>query len=290
MTDLRKLENGITKAVEDWQRLKQNLEAIAKSTPVGVTIIDAPDGKISFINEKAKELYGTSELNVSAKDHSEKFGLYKPDGTPFPPMELPASRALMKGESVEDEELLIKRPSGETIHIKANSTPIKDENGNIIQSVSMFWDVTELKKTKQTVEIYQKELENQNLELRKSQEELESSRNEYSDLFDYSPMGLFKLDKFGLIIDVNNTASNYLNKPRKHLLERPFQNLFREEDRERIRHMIRNIYESGEKHQIILEKVSLNGVFGKVVLTASIVKNKYQKSPFCYMTLVPMDK
>jgi PAS domain S-box-containing protein len=290
LTEHRELENGLKKAMKDGHRLKKNIEAIANSTPLGVVIIDAPDGNVSFTNEKAKELYGTSKLNVIVKDHSKKFGLYKPDGTPFPPMELPASRALFRGEKVNDEELLIHRSDGDILHVKANAIPLLDEDGKIIQALALFWDVTDIKETRQKLDLYKEELENQNMELRKSQEELESSRNEYSDLFDYSPVGLFKLEEYGLIIDVNNTASNYLNKPRKHLLERPFQNLFRDEDRERIRQMIRNVYESGEKHQIILDMVSLNGVFGKVVLTASIVKNKYQKSPFCYMTLVPMDK
>mgnify|MGYP006284291675 CR=1 FL=1 len=288
MTEIRKLENGISKATVEGHRLKQNLEAIAKSTPLGVTIIDAPDGKVSFINDRAKELYGNSELNVNMTDHSDKFGLLDTDGKPFPPKDLPASRALLKGEFVENEEVLIKRPDGVILHVLVNATPIKDENGNTIQAAAMFWDITDLKKTKQELDIYKVELENQNQELRKSQEELESSRNEYSDLFDYSPLGLFKLDEFGLILDVNMTASDLFNKPRKHLLERPVANLFPDHKNE-IRRMLRDVNETGEKKQIRIGLDLENGERMEIVLTASMVKKSYELKPFCYLTMLGLD-
>ncbi len=53
-------------------------------------------------------------------------------------------------------------------------------------------------------------LEMQNEELRKSQMELEESRNRYSDLYDFAPISYFTFDKNGLILDLNLTGANKL--------------------------------------------------------------------------------
>lgn len=285
MTEIRKLENGISKATVEGHRLKQNLEAIARSTPLGVTIIDAPDGKVSFINDRAKELYGNSELNVNMTDHSDKFGLLDTDGKPFAPKDLPASRALLKGEFVENEEVLIKRPDGVILHVLVNATPIKDENGNTIQAAAMFWDITDLKKTKQKLDLFKEELENQNQELRKSQEELEESRNQYSDMFDYSPVGLFKLDEFGIINDVNITGTEILKTPRKHLLDKPFSSIIQEEDRDTFRYLIKKVNKKEEKLSL-KTRICIDEDRYDVLLLASLVKDRYGKSSFWYLSIL----
>ncbi len=57
---------------------------------------------------------------------------------------------------------------------------------------------------------HQIELEMQNEELRRAQIELEESRNRYSDLYDFAPIGYFTFDKNGLILEVNLTGANKL--------------------------------------------------------------------------------
>ena len=53
---------------------------------------------------------------------------------------------------------------------------------------------------------YRLELERKVEELRRSQEELEASRNKFALLYDFAPVGYFTLDGDGLIKTVNLTG------------------------------------------------------------------------------------
>ncbi len=78
------------------------------------------------------------------------------------------------------------------------------------------------------LEIHQIELEMQNAELRRAQEELELSRNEYAELYDFAPVGYFTIDADGLIEGVNLTGAHLLGIERGLLLKRPFVSFIEE--------------------------------------------------------------
>jgi PAS domain S-box-containing protein len=69
---------------------------------------------------------------------------------------------------------------------------------------------------------HQIELEMQNEELRKTRDELESSRNQYAELYDFAPIGYFTIDAQGLIEGVNLSGAHMLGIERVLLLKRPF--------------------------------------------------------------------
>ncbi len=69
------------------------------------------------------------------------------------------------------------------------------------------------------LEVHQIELEMQNQELRKAQEELETSRKKYVDLYDFAPVGYFTLDKDGIIMEANLMGASLLGIDRKRLLK-----------------------------------------------------------------------
>ncbi len=69
---------------------------------------------------------------------------------------------------------------------------------------------------------HQIELEMQNEELRKARDELESSRNQYAELYDFAPVGYFTIDAQGLIERVNLIGAHLLGIERGLLLKRPF--------------------------------------------------------------------
>ena len=69
---------------------------------------------------------------------------------------------------------------------------------------------------------HQIELEMQNEELRRSQEELETSRSRYADLYDFAPVGYFTLDTHGQIWDVNLAGAQLLGIERSFIINKPF--------------------------------------------------------------------
>jgi PAS domain S-box-containing protein len=80
------------------------------------------------------------------------------------------------------------------------------------------------------LEVHQIELEMQNAELRGAQEELELSRDKYSELYDYAPVGYFTFDAQGVIREVNLTGAQLLGVERQQLTNKPFAGFIADAD------------------------------------------------------------
>jgi PAS domain S-box-containing protein len=71
------------------------------------------------------------------------------------------------------------------------------------------------------LQVYQIELEMQNEELRRTQVELETARDRYVDLYDFSPAGHLTLDTQGTILEANLRVGTLLGLSRKKLIGQP---------------------------------------------------------------------
>jgi PAS domain S-box-containing protein len=70
--------------------------------------------------------------------------------------------------------------------------------------------------------LHQIELEMQNKELHQAQLELEATRDQYVDLYDFAPVGYMTLSEKGLILEANLTLSTMLGIERSSLIGKPF--------------------------------------------------------------------
>jgi len=69
------------------------------------------------------------------------------------------------------------------------------------------------------LKVYQIELELQNEELRRTQQQLQDSRNQFANLYNYSPVGYVTLNRNSLIIQSNQTFAEMINMEVSELLE-----------------------------------------------------------------------
>jgi PAS domain S-box-containing protein len=133
--------------------------SILKLVPVGIIILENPSGRITYVNDRAIELYGSNPIGLETPNHSTKImKLLKPNGEVYPPEELPANRAL-NGEKILNDEAIIQRPDGSRILVASTSAPLTDAKGEIIGSVAIFEDITEKRELEDKLDLHMKHLE-----------------------------------------------------------------------------------------------------------------------------------
>jgi len=82
------------------------------------------------------------------------------------------------------------------------------------------------------LQVHQIELEMQNEALRQTQEELESARDGYLDLFELAPVGYLMLSKKGVIREANLAAANLLGTERNRMKKTPLTHFIFREDQD----------------------------------------------------------
>ncbi|MFA6033976.1 MAG: EAL domain-containing protein [Myxococcota bacterium] len=84
----------------------------------------------------------------------------------------------------------------------------------------------------QELRVHQIELEMQNEELRRAQDELETARARYFDLYDLAPVGYVTVSGSGLVLEANLTAATLLGVNRESLVNQPFSRFITSEDQD----------------------------------------------------------
>lgn len=104
--------------------------------------------------------------------------------------------------------------------------------------------------------VHQIELEMQNEALRKTQLDLEESRDRYADLYDFAPVGYFTFNHRGVIKDVNLTGASLLGVERKKLLNRGFGRFVSQENLAKWdRHLMDTWNNTGKQNcELLLER------------------------------------
>ena len=147
ITEHKKQEARLEKTINELREQSQLMEAMFNSVSDGVVVTDT-EGGFLFVNPIAERIVGMGATESPADQWSETYGTFYPDGKKlFPSEELPLARA-MRGESVDDVELLIRnreRPDG--VYISVNARPLRDEAGEMKGGIIVLRDVTKMKKT-----------------------------------------------------------------------------------------------------------------------------------------------
>jgi signal transduction histidine kinase len=125
---------------------RNQLRALIDHLPLGILITYAPSGETGIINRKGIELLGPSVINSTGKiDFTQTYNLFRPDGSPYPPQELPFHHTLATGAPAQAEDVILRHPDGRETLLWAQSVPLRDKAGLVVGAVSIYQDVTLLK-------------------------------------------------------------------------------------------------------------------------------------------------
>jgi two-component system, chemotaxis family, sensor kinase Cph1 len=128
----------------------------------------------------------------------------------------------LTGSPEADSEQALRRRAEALAAEKAGGMP---ENLEVLSPESARRVLHELR-------VHQIELEMQNEELRRTQEDLELSRERYFDLYDLAPVGYFTLSEQGLILEANLTGAKLLGTARGSLVRQPLSRFILPEDQD----------------------------------------------------------
>jgi PAS domain S-box-containing protein len=116
------------------------ITALLEALPVAVYTTD-PEGRITFYNDAAAELWGHRPQVGSYWCGS--WRLYWPDGRPLPHGECPMAMALKEGRPVRGVEAIAERPDGSRVRLLPFPTPLRDETGKLVGAINLLMDVSE---------------------------------------------------------------------------------------------------------------------------------------------------
>jgi PAS domain S-box-containing protein len=117
------------------------LWAVLENLSEGVVACDA-DGTLSFFNRATREFHGIPEEAISPDAWAERYSLYRADGTPMPPEDIPLLRAL-HGENVHDTVMVIAPRDRDSRTVICSGQPLHDASGKLLGAVVVMRDITQ---------------------------------------------------------------------------------------------------------------------------------------------------
>lgn len=204
------------KKTEEKLEYEQNLlNTVLNNIPVAVAVAEAPSGKLLRANEQFEKVW---EQPFIPSKNIESYSTYKgfhADGNPYKPEEWPLARSITAGEVVMGEEISVLFEDGTRKVLIVSSTPIKDENEQIILGVVIAADISARKK---------------------AEELLMENEEKFAKAFYSNPAGMAITTINGEIIEVNNAYANITGYKQKELLGKSVVdlNIISIEERDRV--------------------------------------------------------
>ncbi len=177
-----------------------------------------PDGRIAAANDLAEALAGRPLAGCTAADIVAIFGHRRPDGRPFAPEELPASRALA-GEEAIDTSFAVTAPDGRTLHVLATASPVSGG------ALDVWQDVTALEAALAEQSRLHREAEGRVDELASVCSERGQHRRLLDAILGTLPYRVSLWDRNERLVWANERFADELGEPRPALLGRSWREL-----------------------------------------------------------------
>ena len=124
------------------------------------------------------------------------------------------------------------------------------------------------------LQVHQIELTMQNDELRRIQDELENTRDRYTHLYDFAPVGYFTISENGTIEGVNLTGAAMIGIERRALIGKPFTRLVYKDDQDILYGHRQRLLDTEASQSCELRLVKKDGQAFHVRMECLVIKNK----------------
>src|SRR5262245_54984534 len=116
---------------------------IADALPMGVWVARAPGGEFVYANQMFAEIMGMgARADVAIGEYSQPYDIHTQSGELYPEDKAPFVRALHARATVTVDDIVIHRPDGRRVNIRAHARPVFGASGEITHVVIAFMDIT----------------------------------------------------------------------------------------------------------------------------------------------------
>ena len=127
---------------QEEQRTRADLEALIDTSPVGVLVFDAVDGRIVSQNREVSRIAAALGMpDGPSEDTMTALTIRRGDGSEVSLKDIPFAQALSSGETVRLEQMVFRTP-GHSLTVMVNATPIRSDDGVMRSFVVTLQDMT----------------------------------------------------------------------------------------------------------------------------------------------------
>lgn len=135
---------------EEVRRSRSELETLMDISPVAVSVFDARKGEVVYLNHEGRRILGALGIPDEELDNLYSYvRTTRTDGREIPFTDHPGTRALLTGEAVKAEEIVIHLPNGNSFTTLVSCVPFFSESGEITSLLSVMQDMTPLEEMEQ---------------------------------------------------------------------------------------------------------------------------------------------
>ncbi len=128
------------------QRARARLETLIDTSPVGVVVFDAVNGRVASLNREARRLVRNLLFTPdgSIEEVLAVLTFRRADGREVSLAEFPLAQAMRGGEALRAEEVVIGVPGGASVTVLVNATPIRSDEGVVESFIVTLQDMAAL--------------------------------------------------------------------------------------------------------------------------------------------------
>lgn len=144
-------------------REHETLRAVLENTPIGIVLVEAPNGRIRLGNSYAFQVLGEPVDTYINSERATGWQARDSTGLLLEWSDYPVAKAL-RGDVIRSQDLQWLRPGGASIWLRVSAAPIR-RRGRIAGAVTAFYDVTEERKVEEALVRQSQELARSNADL-----------------------------------------------------------------------------------------------------------------------------
>ncbi len=194
-------------------------------------VVHAADTSIIKSNARANELLGLSDNQMKGKvaiDPDWKF--IDENNNTIPINNYPVMRIIKSRDTINDQYLGVCRSKDDIVWLLVNGFPVINSNGEILEIVVSFIDITQRKKAKQLLQEKIEELNQSNKELFLAKEIAEESEEKFRSIVNSSPTAMYfyrlENDSMLVLIDANPSADRVIGISHESLIGMTIEEAF----------------------------------------------------------------